>query len=157
LTGSHSQSSEGHINPLTDNANHGKYNTLASGTPSGVAYEDEDTSRSSQRAPVDTTQSKDSHFGSKAAGLGAAAIGAGTPGVLSHNRDQNQTGDLSRHNESHTERGLDRQTESHKPITGAVAPGTSSSTNKPVIHKCKNCGVDNDISEYFTSKLPGRN
>lgn len=159
LTGSHSQSNEGHINPLTDNANHGKYNTLASGTPSGVAYDDFEASR----APVDTTQSKDSskdsHFGSKAAGLGAgaAAIGAGTPGVLSHDRDHKQTGDLSRHTEPQTERGLDRQTESHKPIAGAVAPGTSTGSNKPVIHKCKNCGEDNDISEYFKSKLPGGN
>ncbi|SPJ73873.1 uncharacterized protein FTOL_03603 [Fusarium torulosum] len=157
LTGSHSQSHEGHHHTLTDNANRGKYNTLASGTPSGVAYDDDDTSSSSQRAPVDTTQSKDSHFGSKAAGLGAAAAGAGTAGVLSHNRDQKQTGDLTRQTEPQTERGLDRQTETHKPITGAVAPGMSSSSNKPVIHKCKNCGEDNDISEYFTSKLPGRN
>jgi hypothetical protein len=108
-------------------------------------------------ASGDTTQSKDSHFGSKAAGLGAAAAGAGTAGVLSHNKDQKHTEDLTRQNEPQTERGLDRQTETHRPITGAVAPGTSSSSNKPVIHKCKNCGVDNDISEYFTSKLPGRN
>ncbi|KAM0236225.1 hypothetical protein ACHAP5_009476 [Fusarium lateritium] len=155
LTGSHSQShqsGEGH-HTLTDNANHGKYNTLASGTPSGVAYDDFEASR----APVDTTQSKDSHFGSKAAGLGAAAAGAGTAGVLSHNRDQKPTEDLTRQNDPQTERGLDRQTESHRPITGAVAPGQGSSSSKPVIHKCKNCGEDNDISEYFKSKLPGSN
>ncbi|KAK2929228.1 hypothetical protein FoTM2_009567 [Fusarium oxysporum f. sp. vasinfectum] len=119
----HSQRSTGsHHSTLTENANAGKYNTLASGTPSGVAYDDDlSTNRSSQQP---ASQKKDDHFGAKAAGLGAAAAGAGSAAALSRNKDE-------------------------KPITGAVAPQMG--TNKPVIHKCQKCGEDNDISKYFTS------
>ncbi|KAF5980754.1 hypothetical protein FCOIX_4658 [Fusarium coicis] len=143
----HSQRSTGsHHSTLTENANAGKYNTLASGTPSGVAYDDDlSTSRSSEQP---TTQKKDdSHFGTKAAGLGAAAAGAGTAAALSRNKDEKPVEDKIRE-EPETERKLD-QTESHRPITGAVAPQVG--INKPVIHKCQKCGEDNDISKYFTS------
>ncbi|KAI7763592.1 hypothetical protein LZL87_010647 [Fusarium oxysporum] len=134
----HSQRSTGsHHSTLAENANAGKYNTLASGTPSGVAYDDDlSTSRSSQQP---ASQKKDDHFGAKAAGLGAAAAGAGTAAALSRNKDE----------KPETERKLGRDTESHRPITGAVAPQVG--TNKPVIHKCQKCGEDNDISKYFTS------
>ncbi|KAI1045289.1 hypothetical protein LB505_013940 [Fusarium chuoi] len=143
----HSQRSTGsHHSTLAENANAGKYNTLASGTPSGVAYDDDlVTSRSSQQP---TSEKKDdSHFGAKAAGLGAAAAGAGTAAALSRNKDEKPVEDKIRE-EPEAERKLD-QTESHKPITGSVAPQVG--TNKPVIHKCQKCGEDNDISKYFTS------
>ncbi|KAF5695376.1 hypothetical protein FDENT_459 [Fusarium denticulatum] len=143
----HSQRSTGsHHSTLAENANAGKYNTLASGTPSGVAYDDDiSTSRSSEQP---TSQKKDdSHFGTKAAGLGAAAAGAGTAAALSRNKDEKPVEEKIRE-EPETERKLD-QTESHRPITGAVAPQIG--TNKPVIHKCQKCGEDNDISKYFTS------
>ncbi|KAG5796157.1 hypothetical protein H9Q69_004770 [Fusarium xylarioides] len=84
----HSQrSTDSHHSTLAENANAGKYNTLASGTPSGVAYDDDlSTSRSTAQP---TTQKKDnSHFGAKAAGLGAAAAGAGTAAALSRNKDE---------------------------------------------------------------------
>jgi hypothetical protein len=61
---------------------------------------------------------------------------------------------LTRQTEPRTERQLDRDTESHKPITGAVAP--RSGVSKPVIHKCQKCGEDNDISQYFTSNATGK-
>ncbi|KAF5646494.1 uncharacterized protein FTJAE_2032 [Fusarium tjaetaba] len=143
----HSQRSTGsHHSTLAENANAGKYNTLASGTPSGVAYDvDVSTSRSSQQPS--STQKDDSHFGTKAAGLGAAAAGAGTAAVVSRNKDEKPVEDKIRE-EPETERKVD-QTESHRPITGAVAPQVG--TNKPVIHKCEKCGEDNDISKYFTS------
>ncbi|KAH7230575.1 uncharacterized protein BKA55DRAFT_696510 [Fusarium redolens] len=146
----HSQRSTGsHHSTLTENANAGKYNTLASGTPSGVAYDDDlDTSRSTQKPYVDASQKKDDHFGAKAAGLGAAATGAGTAAALSRNKDEKPVEEKTR-KEPETERKLDRDTESHRPITGAVAPQLG--TNKPVIHKCQKCGEDNDISQYFTS------
>ncbi|KAM5364096.1 hypothetical protein ACJA88_013190 [Fusarium oxysporum] len=143
----HSQRSTGsHHSTLAENANAGKYNTLASGTPSGVAYDDDlSTSRSTQQP---ASQKKDDHFGAKAAGLGAAAAGAGTAAALSRNKDEKPVEDKIRE-EPETERKLDRDTESHRPITGAVAPQVG--TNKPVIHKCQKCGEDNDISKYFTS------
>ncbi|KAF5562320.1 hypothetical protein FNAPI_3216 [Fusarium napiforme] len=143
----HSQrSTSSHHSTLAENANAGKYNTLASGTPSGVAYDDDlSTSRSSEQP---TFQKKeDSHFGTKAAGLGAAAAGAGTAAALSRNKDEKPVEDKIRE-EPQTERKLD-QSESHRPITGAVAPQVG--TNKPIIHKCQKCGEDNDISKYFTS------
>ncbi|KAF5707184.1 hypothetical protein FMUND_11238 [Fusarium mundagurra] len=141
-----SQRSTGsHHSTLAENANAGKYNTLASGTPSGVAYDDDlSTSHSSQQP---ASEKKDNHFGTKAAGLGAAAPGAGTATALSRNKDEKPVEDKIRE-EPETERKLD-QTESHRPITGAVAPQVG--TNKPVIHKCQKCGEDNDISKYFTS------
>jgi hypothetical protein len=155
--GSHNQSHHStHHSTLAENANAGKYNTLASGTPSGVKYDDDvDTSRSTQQAHVDTPQKKDNHYGT-AAGLGAAAAGAGTAGALSRNRDEKPVDkeDLTHQTEPRTERQLDRDTESHKPITGAVAP--RSGVNKPVIHKCQKCGEDNDISQYFTSNAAGK-
>ncbi|RYC90082.1 hypothetical protein BFJ63_vAg7023 [Fusarium oxysporum f. sp. narcissi] len=143
----HSQRSTGsHHSTLAENANAGKYNTLASGTPSGVAYDDDlSTSRSTQQP---ASQKKDDHFGAKAAGLGAAAAGAGTAAALPRNKDEKPVEDKIRE-EPETERKLDRDTESHRPITGAVAPQVG--TNKPVIHKCQKCGEDNDISKYFTS------
>ncbi|KAF4996514.1 hypothetical protein FGRMN_4468 [Fusarium graminum] len=65
LSGSQSRhSGEGsRHHTLAENANAGKYNTLASGTPSGVAYDDDevDTSRSSQRIPGDSTQKNDKY------------------------------------------------------------------------------------------------
>ncbi|EWG55242.1 hypothetical protein FVEG_13273 [Fusarium verticillioides 7600] len=143
----HSQhSTSSHHSTLAENANAGKYNTLASGTPSGVAYDDDlSTSRSSEQP---TAQKKDdSHFGTKAAGLGAAAAGAGTAAALSRNKDEKPVEDKIRE-EPQTERKLD-QTESHRSITGTVAPQVG--INKPVIHKCQKCGEDNDISKYFTS------
>ncbi|KAF5596959.1 hypothetical protein FPCIR_3829 [Fusarium pseudocircinatum] len=143
----HSQRSTGsHHSTLAENANAGKYNTLASGTPSGVAYDDDlSTSRSSEQPT--TQKNDDSHFGTKAAGLGAAAAGAGTAAALSRNKDEKPVEDKIRE-EPQTERKLD-QSESHRPITGAVAPQVG--TNKPVIHKCQKCGEENDISKYFTS------
>ncbi|KAF4435178.1 hypothetical protein FACUT_7366 [Fusarium acutatum] len=143
----HSQRSTGsHHSTLAENANAGKYNTLASGTPSGVAYDDDlSTSRSSQQPA--SQKKDDSHFGTKAAGLGAAAAGAGTAAALSRNKDEKPVEDKIRE-EPETERKLD-QSETHRPITGAVAPQVG--TNKPVIHKCQKCGEDNDISKYFTS------
>ncbi|KAG5743874.1 hypothetical protein H9Q70_013421 [Fusarium xylarioides] len=143
----HSQrSTDSHHSTLAENANAGKYNTLASGTPSGVAYDD-DLSTSRSTAQPTTQKKDDSHFGAKAAGLGAAAAGAGTAAALSRNKDEKPVEEKIRE-EPETERKLD-QTESHKPITGAVAPQVG--TNKPVIHKCQKCGEDNDISKYFTS------
>ncbi|KAM5527852.1 hypothetical protein FOXYSP1_19726 [Fusarium oxysporum f. sp. phaseoli] len=144
-----------HHSTLTENANAGKYNTLASGTPSGVKYDDDvDTSRSTQQAHVDTPQKKDNHYGA-AAGLGAAAAGAGTAAALSRNRDEKPVDKehLTRQTEPRTERQLDRDTESHKPITGAVTPRLG--VNKPFFHKCQKCGEDNDISQYFTSNATG--
>ncbi|KAF5232138.1 hypothetical protein FANTH_13135 [Fusarium anthophilum] len=143
----HSQrSTDSHHSTLADNANAGKYNTLASGTPSGVAYDDDlSTSRSSQQPASE--KKDDSHLGAKAAGLGAAAAGAGTAAALSRNKDEKPVEDKIRE-EPETERKVD-QTESHRPITGAVEPQVG--TNKPVIHKCQKCGEDNDISKYFTS------
>ncbi|PCD33689.1 hypothetical protein AU210_009909 [Fusarium oxysporum f. sp. radicis-cucumerinum] len=87
----HSQRSTGsHHSTLAENANAGKYNTLASGTPSGVAYDDDlSTSRSTQQP---ASQKKDDHFGAKAAGLGAAAAGAGTAAALSRNKDEKPVG-----------------------------------------------------------------
>ncbi|KAF4498474.1 hypothetical protein FAGAP_5379 [Fusarium agapanthi] len=142
----HSQRSTGsHHSTLAENANAGKYNTLASGTPSGIAYDDDlSTNRSSQQP---ASEKKDGHFGAKAAGLGAAAAGAGTAAALSRNKDEKPVEDKIRE-EFVAERKLD-QTESHRPTTGAVAPQVG--TNKPVIHKCQKCGEDNDISKYFTS------
>ncbi|KAF5670741.1 hypothetical protein FCIRC_8907 [Fusarium circinatum] len=142
----HSQRSTGsHHSTLAENANAGKYNTLASGTPSGVAYDDDlSTSRSTQQPASE--KKDDSRFGAKAAGLGAAAAGAGTAAALSHNKDGKPVEDKIRE-EPETERKLD-QSES-RPITGAVAPQVG--TNRPVIHKCQKCGEDNDISKYFTS------
>ncbi|KAF4442703.1 hypothetical protein F53441_11665 [Fusarium austroafricanum] len=143
----HSQhSTSSHHSTLTENANAGKYNTLASGTPSGVAYDDDfETSRTQK---PDTSHEKDSHFGAKTAGLGAAAAGAGTAAAMSRNKDEKPFEDKARQTEPQTERGLERDTKDHKPITGAVAPTVG--TNKPVIHKCQKCGEDNDISQYFT-------
>ncbi|KAF9775377.1 hypothetical protein IL306_006509 [Fusarium sp. DS 682] len=144
-----SQHSTGsHHSTLAENANAGKYNTLASGTPSGVAYDDDvDTSRSSQKPQVEASEKKGNHFGAKAAGLGAAASGAGTAAAMSRNKDEKPVEEKTQ--EPQTERQLDRDTQSHKPITSAVAPKLG--TNKPVIHKCQKCGEDNDISQYFTS------
>ncbi|KAF4943572.1 hypothetical protein FGADI_13330 [Fusarium gaditjirri] len=141
----HSQRSTGsHHSTLAENANAGKYNTLASGTPSGVAYDDDlSTSHSSQQP---ASQKNDDHFGAKAAGLGAAAAGAGTAAALSR-KDEKPVENKIRE-EPEAERKLD-QNESHRPITGAVAPQVG--TNKPVIHKCQKCGEDNDITKYFTS------
>ncbi|KAF5584225.1 uncharacterized protein FSUBG_12859 [Fusarium subglutinans] len=143
----HSQRSTGsHHSTLAENANAGKYNTLASGTPSGVAYDDDlSTSRPTQQ--LTSEKKDDSHFGAKAAGLGAAAAGAVTSAALSRNKDDKPVEDKIRE-EPETERKLD-QTEAQRPITGAVAPQVG--TNKPVIHKCQKCGEDNDISKYFTS------
>ncbi|KAI7766575.1 hypothetical protein LZL87_013603 [Fusarium oxysporum] len=138
-----------HHSTLTENANAGKYNTLASGTPSGVKYDDDvDTNRSTQQAHVDTPQKKDNHYG-------AAAAGAGTAAAVSRNRDEKPVDKehLTRQTEPRTERQLDRDTESHKPITGAVTPRLG--VNKPFIHKCQKCGEDNDISQYFTSNATG--
>ncbi|KAF4342128.1 hypothetical protein FBEOM_3930 [Fusarium beomiforme] len=141
------RSTSSHHSTLMENANAGKYNTLASGTPSGVAYDDDlDTSRSSQKPHVEASQKKDDHFGAKAAGLGAAAAGAGTAVAMSRKKDEKPVEEKTQ--EPQTERQLERDTD-HKPITGAVAPTVG--TNKPVIHKCQKCGEENDISQYFTS------
>ncbi|KAF4962050.1 hypothetical protein FSARC_9840 [Fusarium sarcochroum] len=160
LTGSHNQSqrsTEGthhQHHTIEELANAGKYNTLASGTPSGVAYDDDnlDNTRSSQRTDTNIPQSKDHHYGSTAAGLGAAAAGAGGASALSRDRDDKpieRQQEPLRQNEPHTERSLDRQTESKQPLAGGVASALSS--NKPVIHKCNKCGEDNDITQYFKS------
>ncbi|KAF4454071.1 hypothetical protein F53441_3356 [Fusarium austroafricanum] len=146
------QSGQGHHPTLAERANAGKYNTLSSGTPSGVAYDDDlNTTRSTQPASVEP-QKKDHHYGT-AAGLGASAAGAGTAAAMSRHKDEkpvekdpNQDKKDLFKSEPQTERKLDE----HRPITGAVAPG--SGLNKPVIHKCQKCGEDNDISSYFTSK-----
>ncbi|KAF5641416.1 hypothetical protein F52700_3357 [Fusarium sp. NRRL 52700] len=142
----HSQrSTSSHHSTLAENANAGKYNTLASGTPSGVAFDDDlSTSRSPQQPAAEKRY--DSHFGAKAAGLGAAAAGAGTAAALSRNKDEKPVEDKIRE-KTESERKFD-QTETHKPITGAVAPQVG--INKPVIHKCEKCGEENDISKYFT-------
>ncbi|KAH7136970.1 hypothetical protein B0J13DRAFT_560315 [Dactylonectria estremocensis] len=132
---------------LTQHANEGQYNTLASGTPSGVRIEDTvDSTQSIGNTRSTHVDTQDKHFGAGAAGLGAAAAGAGTAAYLSRDKDEKKNERLE------TEKPK-TGFESKEPVTRDFASTTGTSgTSKPVIHKCQKCGEDNDISKYFTGK-----
>ncbi|UPL00001.1 hypothetical protein LCI18_010935 [Fusarium solani-melongenae] len=144
---------------ITQKANEGKYNTLASGTPSGIRVEDDTKDRAAQREHVGTLSSEDKHRGAGgAAGLGAAA-GLGTAAALSRKDDEKKEEPIEREDVPESkvgpeaERSVEPQPD-EKPAAVSFAPQTGSS--KPVIHHCQKCGEANDISQYFTSDASDR-
>ncbi|KAJ4323527.1 hypothetical protein N0V84_004266 [Fusarium piperis] len=145
--------------PITQKANEGKYNTLASGTPSGIRVEDDVKNRTSQREHTGTSASEDKHRGAgAAAGLGAVA-GLGAAAALSR-KDDEKKGEsvepketLETKADPEVERSVEPQPD-EKSNASLFAPQTGSS--KPVIHHCQKCGEANDISQYFTSNAPGK-
>ncbi|KAF4976858.1 hypothetical protein FZEAL_6542 [Fusarium zealandicum] len=145
---------------ITQKANQGQYNTLASGTPSGVRVEDRvDSTRSDQRDLTDSSANKDRHHGAGVAGLGAVA-GAGTAAAMSGRDHDKRDEPIEREQttaprtERDTDRPMDRQLDSQKPTAAGL--GSSMGSNQPMIHNCQKCGEANDISKYFTSNAPGK-
>lgn len=145
--------------PITQQANEGKYNTLASGTPSGIRVEDREKHRESQREYGGTWATEGKHHGyGTAAGLGAAA-GLGTAAALSRKDEEKKQEPIWPQQapeskvEPEAERSIQPQPD-EKANASLFAPQTGSS--KPVIHHCQKCGEANDISQYFTSNAPGK-
>lgn len=146
--------STGEVPSVTQLANEGKYNTLSSGTPSGVRTDDFETSRPTQTQPVTTSgdKDKDRHYGAGAAGLGAAA-GLGTAAAMSRDKDDKRDRPLEK-DQAVTSKTEPEERKLERGLGAGGLAGTGLS--KPVIHKCQKCGEDNDISSYFTSDKYGR-
>ncbi|CAM1503487.1 Fc.00g010780.m01.CDS01 [Cosmosporella sp. VM-42] len=138
---------------FTSHANEGKYNILASGTPSGVKIESEAIDKPglpSREIPT----AQDEHYGTKTgaelgvAGLGAAAMRSQPGQEKSEERTFEEEGRVNKpikHEPVEQPQGR-----SSAPTTAAVEFGS-----KRVIHQCKKCGEDNDISGYFSNISSG--
>lgn len=128
---------------LTEDANHGKYNVLSSGTPSGIAVENNATNRSSNTATSSTLppaiSSETSNKGAMAtAGIAAAGTGAGAAALATRDDDKNLTDKSA--------------TSAEKDCTVPLIPGSTGGGQQQVLHKCVKCGEQNDISQYFTNE-----
>ncbi|CAJ2513183.1 Uu.00g013020.m01.CDS01 [Anthostomella pinea] len=131
---------------------------------------------SSATSPTATGDRYGDHSGAKAAALGAAGAGAGAAGYQQYAQRDQREPELQQREMSQPEQkrfaGLDEleKTRSSGSLPGAggagsgLAPsglsgngyggGSGSGSGglggrAPVLHKCKNCGEDNDISSYF--------
>jgi hypothetical protein len=135
---------------VTESANHGEYNVLASGTPSGIRIEDDEhTKRSAEPTIPESTEEKHDKSKWAAAGLGAAGVGAGAAALSSRDPedDKKETDKLE---PIEQEQIKQYEIEEAKPNSAPVVGATASRPDK-VIHKCNKCGEENDISNYFAS------
>jgi ribosomal protein L12E/L44/L45/RPP1/RPP2 len=123
----------------TEDANHGKYNTLASGTPSGINLGD-DKPKAATSLPA-VTDEKSNKGAMATAGLAAAGAGAGAAALASRHDDEKD-----KEPEKTREKSLQKDT-----YTSGVVPGAVGSQQK-VTHKCVKCGEENDITQYFKEK-----
>ncbi|KAK0384422.1 hypothetical protein NLU13_8508 [Sarocladium strictum] len=124
---------------ITEDANHGKYKTLASGTPSGINLEE---GKPTGTSTLPTVNDEKSNKGALAtAGLAAVGAGAGSAALASR-RNEDQENRLPKD----SEKPLHKDTN-----TSTVLPGAAGREQK-VTHKCVKCGEENDITQYFKEK-----
>ncbi|KPM36358.1 hypothetical protein AK830_g10203 [Neonectria ditissima] len=116
--------------PMTRLANKGEYNTLASGTPSGVKIDDDDVAEDTtipNRSATETSRGHDIES-KAAAGLGAAGLGAGAYEATRH-RDTPEHSQVSHPNtigqtQSQTQAPFGTEHErDYKPAAGVGAAG----------------------------------
>ncbi|KAH8174735.1 hypothetical protein LIA77_06154 [Sarocladium implicatum] len=128
----------------TATANEGKYNTLSSGTPSGINVGGTDKPATTSAATtLPTVQDEKSNRGAMAtAGIAATAAGAG--GAYYATRDDEQK-------KPEEEKPLQKET---KTTTSSVLPGSVGGQEK-VTHKCVKCGEENDVTHLIKEKARG--
>ncbi|KAK6063094.1 hypothetical protein SCUP515_12719 [Seiridium cupressi] len=135
-------SNHGGSQPSTGNTSHGQYNTLSSGTPSGVQVGG--TSATHPGVNPSTSSTPDVNQTSSTPGV--------NPTSSTSNASYLPSGDDS------TTTGTRRGTNDAKygAAAGALSTGgVASSASKlghgssKVIHQCHKCGAENDISSYF--------
>ncbi|KAL7627920.1 hypothetical protein AAE478_002115 [Parahypoxylon ruwenzoriense] len=123
----------------TDSSHGGQYNVLASGTPSGINISDRD--------------SRHSHDGS-----GSKALSP-TPKTVGENTAHYDTGVTAAHAETPTPKK--NTTANATTATAVTAAGAgagagiaflASGSGQRVVYRCRKCGDENDISEYFHKK-----
>lgn len=124
----------------TEIANEGKYNTLSSGTPSGINIGGTDDKTKSAGTTLPTVQDEKSNRGAMAT-AGIAAAGAGAGGAYYATRDDDKKDD----------KPLQKDT---KTTTSSALPGTVGGQEK-VTHKCVKCGEENDITQLIKEKTRG--
>ncbi|KAI2607016.1 uncharacterized protein GGS25DRAFT_494091 [Hypoxylon fragiforme] len=134
-----------------DSSHGGQYNVLPSGTPSGINLEGDahhDTHHDARHQPH---QQLHHNTGTIAgAGVGAAAAATGATTTLPH-REKSRLPVAET-----TARGADSRKELGGAGTGTVGVGSGAAilpvgarAGDKVLHKCRKCGEDNDITGYF--------
>lgn len=138
---------------VTDSANHGEYNVLASGTPSGVRIDDDEhtTKRSTEPTIPEAAGDKRDNSTLAAAGLGAAGVGAaGAAALSSRDLKDEEKKEMEKLEPVEQEQVKQYEFEEAKPEPTPFVAAAASRPDK-IIHRCHKCGEENDISNYFAS------
>jgi hypothetical protein len=120
---------------VTEDANHSQYNTLASGTPSGINVGGNDKSSATSAIPA-VTDEKSNKGAYATGGLAAAGAGAGAAAYASRDDDKEKKVE---------DKPLQKDT-----YTSSAVP--TSGGQQKVTHTCTKCGEENDITSYFKDK-----
>ncbi|KAK9770526.1 hypothetical protein SCAR479_12797 [Seiridium cardinale] len=135
-------SSHGGSQPSTGNTSHGQYNTLSSGTPSGVQVGD--TSATHPGVNPSTSSMSDVNQTSSTSGANPTSSTSNASYLPSGN-DSTTAG---------TRRGTNDA--KYGAAAGALSTGGAAASaskfghgSSNVIHPCHKCGAENDISSYF--------
>lgn len=157
---------------IAGHANHAEYNLLSSGTPSGVRLDEDSTDNKDkssfqpQHTIPETRDQKHDNSRTTAAGLGAAGLGAAAAGGAAayQSRDRGHDSQEAERKEfeklkpaeedqvKRFEREEARGKDQSEARTFPLVPGAGGESHKmdKVIHRCRKCGEENDITSYVT-------